>query len=64
MPHVIKNSNNTSLCVILPDLDTSEEAKRDPDVDSQARQWSEILRKKYSVTGADITKVELQVFKL
>lgn len=57
MPHVIKNSANTSICLILPDLDISAEAKSDPDVESQAKQWSEILRKKYSLTGKDIAKV-------
>uniref|UniRef100_A0A915D299 Uncharacterized protein n=1 Tax=Ditylenchus dipsaci TaxID=166011 RepID=A0A915D299_9BILA len=51
------NPSNTTICLILPDLDRSDEAKKDHDVDKQAREWSEILREKHGLNKSDVAKI-------
>jgi len=41
----------------LPDFDQSDEAKRDPDVDRQSREWVDILTNKYSISKTDYANV-------
>ncbi|KAI1719595.1 ribosomal protein l1p/L10e family domain-containing protein [Ditylenchus destructor] len=57
LPCSDKNPSNSSICMILPDFDRSDAAKKDPDVDSQSRQWYEKLREKYGLREADIAKI-------
>jgi len=57
LPHSDRNPENTSICLILPDLDRSDTAKKDPDVDKQAREWANMLRKRHCLTGVDIAKI-------
>ena len=37
-------------------MDRSDEAKRDHDVDRQAREWAETLRTKHGIKNSDVTK--------
>jgi len=57
LPHSDRNPSNTSICLILPDMDRSHAAKRDHDVDRQAREWAEILRTKHGISSADVAKI-------
>jgi len=43
--------------LILPDLDRSQKARIDPDVDRQAREWEEILQQKFALERRAIAKV-------
>uniref|UniRef100_A0AC35G029 Uncharacterized protein n=1 Tax=Panagrolaimus sp. PS1159 TaxID=55785 RepID=A0AC35G029_9BILA len=52
-----RNPSNSSVCLILPDLSHNEKDKKDPDVDKQAREWADILRDKFGITGHDISKI-------
>ena len=58
LPHSDRSPSNTTICLILPDLDKSMKAARDPDVDIQARDWAERLRENYGITaGQDYAKI-------
>lgn len=38
-------------------MDRSEKAMKDPDVDKQAREWSDKLLEEYGITPQDVSKV-------
>jgi len=57
LPNSDRNPSNSSVCLILPDLDRSDEAARDPDVDRQAREWADKLKNEYGVTSSDYAKI-------
>lgn len=57
LPCTDKNPSNSSICMILPDFDKSDKAKKDPDVDSQSRQWYERLRERHGLREADVGKI-------
>lgn len=57
LPKSDKNPMNASICLILPDLDRSERASKDPDVDKQARDWEVILTTNYGVPNTSYAKV-------
>ncbi|KAH7730038.1 Protein F53F4.11 [Aphelenchoides avenae] len=57
LPCTDRNPDNTSICLILPDLDRSEKAMKDPDVDKQAREWSDKLLEEYGITPQDVSKI-------
>ncbi|KAI3422146.1 hypothetical protein GPALN_012679 [Globodera pallida] len=57
LPYSDRNPLNTSICLILPDRNRSAAAAKDPDVDGQAREWAELLRDKYALTGKHIAKI-------
>ncbi|VDO36713.1 unnamed protein product [Haemonchus placei] len=48
---------NTSICLIMPDLDQSATGRRDPDVDKQARQWAEKIEKDHGLTNQHYSKI-------
>uniref|UniRef100_A0A915MVE4 Sde2 N-terminal ubiquitin domain-containing protein n=1 Tax=Meloidogyne javanica TaxID=6303 RepID=A0A915MVE4_MELJA len=57
-PYPDRNPSNSSVCLILPDLDRSKKAQTDPDVDKQAREWEERLRENYGlISGVNYTKI-------
>ncbi|TKR60594.1 hypothetical protein L596_027821 [Steinernema carpocapsae] len=56
LPQPDKNFDNTSICLIMPDFDKSDEAKRDPDVDAQAREWQQKLREEHNI-NKELAKV-------
>jgi len=56
LPQPDKNFDNTSICLILPDLDKSDDAKRDPDVEAQSREWIIKLREKHNI-NKELTRV-------
>lgn len=57
LPKSDKNPMNASICLILPDLDRSERASKDPDVDKQARDWEVILTTNYGVPNTSYAKI-------
>ncbi|EGT35089.1 hypothetical protein CAEBREN_14887 [Caenorhabditis brenneri] len=57
LPNTTRNINNTSICVIMPDLDQSDAAKRDFDVEKQSREWAEKIEVDHGLTSAHITKI-------
>lgn len=59
LPHPIHERGNTTICLIMRDLDRSEKARIDPDVDKQARQWAQKLELEYGVTEKHVQKVKL-----
>ncbi|KAK0410758.1 hypothetical protein QR680_005308 [Steinernema hermaphroditum] len=56
LPQPDKNFDNTSICIVLPDLDKSDAAKKNPDVDAEAREWAVKLREEHSI-NKQISKV-------
>ncbi|VDM58969.1 unnamed protein product [Angiostrongylus costaricensis] len=62
LPSPHRTPENTSVCIIMPDLDQS--ASKDPDVDKQARQWAEKIEKDHGLTdqhyGKIMTKRQLE----
>ncbi|MCP9264693.1 hypothetical protein DINM_022834 [Dirofilaria immitis] len=48
---------NTTICLIMRDLDQSAKAKCDADVDKQARLWAERLELEFGVTKDHVQKV-------
>ncbi|CAI4222648.1 unnamed protein product [Auanema sp. JU1783] len=64
LPKSHKSLANTSVCLIMPDLDKSDKAKVHHDVDKQSREWAEKIEEEHGVTKAQIakilTKTELQ----
>lgn len=61
LPHAIHDKESSTVCIIMRDLDKSEKARFDPDVDKQARQWAEKLEAENGVTKAQIHKVSITV---
>uniref|UniRef100_A0A915AQX9 Replication stress response regulator SDE2 n=1 Tax=Parascaris univalens TaxID=6257 RepID=A0A915AQX9_PARUN len=57
LPHPLHNPENTTICLIMADIDSSEKARFDPDVDKQSRQWEDILREAYGITRAHVHKI-------
>uniref|UniRef100_A0A915PVZ3 Uncharacterized protein n=1 Tax=Setaria digitata TaxID=48799 RepID=A0A915PVZ3_9BILA len=57
LPHPLHEKGNTTVCLIMRDLDYSAEAKRDPDVDKQARLWAEKLEHEFGVTKEHVQKI-------
>ncbi|CAB3397689.1 unnamed protein product [Caenorhabditis bovis] len=57
IPNSGKTINNTTICVIMPDLDQSDDAKREFDVEKQAREWADKIEKDHGLTNAHITKI-------
>ncbi|CAP30449.2 Protein CBG11519 [Caenorhabditis briggsae] len=57
LPNSTRTINNTSVCVIMPDLDQSDAAKRDFDVEKQSREWADKIEADHGLTSAHITKI-------
>uniref|UniRef100_F1KYM1 Ribosomal L1 domain-containing protein n=1 Tax=Ascaris suum TaxID=6253 RepID=F1KYM1_ASCSU len=57
LPHPLRNPENTTVCLIMADIDRSEKARFDPDVDKQSRKWEDILREAYGITRAHVHKI-------
>ncbi|CAJ0559210.1 unnamed protein product, partial [Mesorhabditis spiculigera] len=58
LPHTERTLKNTRVLVILPDLDRSQEARYDQDVDKQAREWEQKLEDDHGIrVGTHVTKV-------
>uniref|UniRef100_A0AC34FY69 Uncharacterized protein n=1 Tax=Panagrolaimus sp. ES5 TaxID=591445 RepID=A0AC34FY69_9BILA len=57
IPFPERNPSNSSVCLILPDLSHNELDKKNPDVDKGAREWADILRDKFGITGHDVAKI-------
>ncbi|VDP08484.1 unnamed protein product [Heligmosomoides polygyrus] len=54
-PH--RTPTDTSVCLIMPDLDQTAAGRRDPDVDKQARQWAEMVEKDHGLTSQSYAKI-------
>lgn len=59
LPHSLYEKGNTTVCLIMRDLDQSAKAKFDPDVDKQARLWTEKLELEFGITKEHVQKVFL-----
>lgn len=57
LPSPSRTPQNTSICIIMPDLDQSGAARRDPDVDKQAREWAERIEKDHGLTNRHYAKI-------
>ncbi|VDL84248.1 unnamed protein product [Nippostrongylus brasiliensis] len=57
LPCPYRTPLNTSICLIMPDLDQTAAGRRDPDVDKQARQWAEKIEKDHGLTNQHYSKV-------
>uniref|UniRef100_A0AC34Q026 Uncharacterized protein n=1 Tax=Panagrolaimus sp. JU765 TaxID=591449 RepID=A0AC34Q026_9BILA len=57
LPFPEKAAENSSICLILPDLYHAKADKSEPDVDKQSREWFEIFREKFGLTSRDISKI-------
>ncbi|CAI5451518.1 unnamed protein product [Caenorhabditis angaria] len=57
LPHSSKTINNTSICLILPDLDQSDKARVDFDVEKQSREWAEKLEVDHGITSQHYSKI-------
>ncbi|KIH52184.1 hypothetical protein ANCDUO_17716 [Ancylostoma duodenale] len=57
LPCPPRTTSNTSICLILPDLDQSAKARKDPDVDKQARQWAEKIEKDHGLLSQHYSKI-------
>ncbi|EFO23733.1 hypothetical protein LOAG_04753 [Loa loa] len=57
LPHALYEKDSTTVCLIMRDLDQSAKAKFDPDVDKQARLWTEKLEFEFGVTKEHVQKV-------
>uniref|UniRef100_A0A8R1TY41 Uncharacterized protein n=1 Tax=Onchocerca volvulus TaxID=6282 RepID=A0A8R1TY41_ONCVO len=57
LPHLLYEKGNTTVCLIMRDLDQSAKAKCDPDVDKQARLWAERLELEFGVTKDHVQKI-------
>ncbi|PAV65536.1 hypothetical protein WR25_00819 [Diploscapter pachys] len=51
LPCSSRNLNNTTICIIMPDLDQSEAARKDVDVSKQAREWQAKLEQDHAITN-------------
>ncbi|PAV63365.1 hypothetical protein WR25_16160 [Diploscapter pachys] len=51
LPCSSHNLNNTTICIIMPDLDQSEAARKDVDVGKQAREWQAKLEQDHAITN-------------
>lgn len=59
LPHSLHDESNTTVCLIMRDLDNSEKARHDPDVDKQAREWAERLERQFGITKKYVQKVSV-----
>ncbi|WKY09796.1 hypothetical protein Q1695_002278 [Nippostrongylus brasiliensis] len=57
LPCPYRTPLNTSICLIMPDLDQTAAGRRDPDVDKQARQWAEKIEKDHGLTNQHYSKI-------
>ncbi|CAI2354953.1 unnamed protein product [Caenorhabditis sp. 36 PRJEB53466] len=57
LPHSTRNINNTTICLILPDLDQSDTARRDFDVEKQSREWADKIEAEHGLTSAHYSKI-------
>ncbi|EFO87691.1 hypothetical protein CRE_05616 [Caenorhabditis remanei] len=57
LPNTTRTINNTSVCLIMPDLDQSDAAKREFDVEKQSREWADQIEKDHGLTSAHISKI-------
>ncbi|KAM3717029.1 Ribosomal L1 domain-containing protein [Dirofilaria immitis] len=57
LPHLLYQKGNTTICLIMRDLDQSAKAKCDADVDKQARLWAERLELEFGVTKDHVQKI-------
>ncbi|KAJ1368331.1 hypothetical protein KIN20_029440 [Parelaphostrongylus tenuis] len=57
LPSPPRTPQNTTICIIMPDLDQSAAARRDPDVDKQAREWAEKIEKDHGLTNRHYAKI-------
>ncbi|CAJ0590266.1 unnamed protein product [Cylicocyclus nassatus] len=57
LSHSPRTTSNTSICLIMPDLDQSATARKDPDVEKQARQWAEKIEKDHGLLSQHYSKI-------
>ncbi|VDM48531.1 unnamed protein product [Toxocara canis] len=57
LPHALHNEQNTTVCLIMADMDRSKKALFDPDVDKQSRKWEDIMRDDYGITKSQVHKI-------
>ncbi|CAG9538864.1 unnamed protein product [Cercopithifilaria johnstoni] len=57
LPHSLYEKGNTTVCLIMRDLDQSVKGKFDPDVDKQARLWSEKLELEFGISKEHVQKI-------
>ena len=63
LPCSSRNLNNTTICIIMPDLDQSEAARRDVDVGKQAREWQAKLEQDHGITNKHYSLVSVLLSK-
>ncbi|MFH4980077.1 hypothetical protein AB6A40_006786 [Gnathostoma spinigerum] len=56
LPHPLYDENVT-VCIFLGDRDRSKAARKDPDVDKQSNEWSEILEREHEITKKQVQKI-------
>uniref|UniRef100_A0A2A6BRP7 Ribosomal protein n=1 Tax=Pristionchus pacificus TaxID=54126 RepID=A0A2A6BRP7_PRIPA len=61
LPHPSVAASSAMFCVIMPDLDISDKARTDADVEKQAREWEERIQADHGLTRANIAKVMTQL---
>ncbi|KAL3985731.1 Ribosomal protein L1p/L10e family protein [Acanthocheilonema viteae] len=57
LPHSLYEKGSATVCLIMRDLDRSAKGKFDPDVDKQARLWSEKLELEFGITKEHVQKI-------
>ncbi|GMT09253.1 hypothetical protein PFISCL1PPCAC_550 [Pristionchus fissidentatus] len=57
LPHPSIAATSAVFCVIMPDLDVSDKARTDADVEKQAREWEERIQADHGLTRANISKI-------
>ncbi|GMR56475.1 hypothetical protein PMAYCL1PPCAC_26670, partial [Pristionchus mayeri] len=61
LPHPPVSASSAMFCVIMPDLDISDKARTDADVEKQAREWEERIQADHGLTRANISKIMTQM---
>uniref|UniRef100_A0A1I7XM66 NARG2_C domain-containing protein n=1 Tax=Heterorhabditis bacteriophora TaxID=37862 RepID=A0A1I7XM66_HETBA len=57
LPKSHRTLSNSSVCLILPDIDRTKEGRCDPDVEKEARIWAEKIEKDHGVTRQHYSKI-------
>uniref|UniRef100_A0A0N4ZS19 DUF4806 domain-containing protein n=1 Tax=Parastrongyloides trichosuri TaxID=131310 RepID=A0A0N4ZS19_PARTI len=57
LPFPDRSPENTSVCLILPDISKSKEVNTNSDTEIEARQWAEVLEEKFEIDKSLYTKI-------
>ncbi|CAJ0950274.1 unnamed protein product, partial [Mesorhabditis belari] len=58
LPHSDRSIKNTTICLIMPDLDQSASARTDADVSKQSREWAAMIEEEHGITiGEHVSKI-------